>query len=104
MKRLSKSLKAAISGTYSRDWKVSRVILRAANLNITDVTPLITHFIDSDDEFEGCASIYALSKFKDVSHIDSIYNVFKNVGFESKVGRIVASYILKFGKRLIKRN
>ncbi len=97
-----KYLKAAIAGTYSRDWKVSRVILRAANLSITDAIPLIAHFIDSDDEFEGYASIYALSKFEDVSHIDSIYNVFNDVGFESKVGRIAASYILKFGKETYK--
>ncbi|MEP5339362.1 MAG: WGR domain-containing protein [Algibacter sp.] len=97
-----KYLKEATSGSYTRDWKVSRIIWRASTLNIIDAAPLIANFITSDDEFEQYASIYALSKFKDTSYVEPIYTLFEAIGFDNKVGRIAASYILNFGDETYK--
>ncbi|WP_452599838.1 WGR domain-containing protein, partial [Pontimicrobium sp. MEBiC01747] len=93
-----KYLKEAVADVYTRNWKVSRIVWRAADLNITKAIPSIVHFINSEDAFEQYASIHALSKFKDVSGRDAIYNVFNTLGFKDKVGRIAAAYILKLGK------
>lgn len=93
-----KYLKEAVAGVYTRNWKVSRIVWRAADLNITKAIPSIVHFINSEDAFEQYASIHALSKFKDVSGRDAIYNVYNTLGFKDKVGRIAAAYILKLGK------
>lgn len=92
-----KYLESAIAGTYSRNWKISRVIWRAATLNIFEAAPLVAHFITSNDSFEQYAAIYALTQFKANSHIPAVQAVFNTNGFENKVGRIAASYILKFG-------
>jgi len=92
-----KYLKAAVAGTYDRDWKVSRIIWKAADLHITASRAYLPHFLNSEDEFEQYAAIYGLLKFNDSSQIGQIYNVFTTVGFESKCGRIAASYILKLG-------
>ena len=92
-----KYLKDAIQGNYTRNWKVSRIIWRAGELNITLANSEIAHFINSDDEFEQYSAIYVLSKFKEVSVINDVLNVFSNNDFTTIVGRISASFILKFG-------
>ncbi len=92
-----KYLKEAIDGVYTRDWKVSRIIWRAFYLKITKATPLIKHFINSNDVFEQYAAIYALAVFNEASETEKVYNVFSASGFKNKVGRIAAAYNLKFG-------
>ena len=92
-----KYLKAADAGTYTRDWKVSRIIWKAADLHITASSEYLPYFLNSEDEFEQYAAIYGLLKFNDSSQIEQVYAVFTSVGFESKCGRIAASYILKLG-------
>ncbi|WP_299253107.1 hypothetical protein [uncultured Lacinutrix sp.] len=92
-----KYLKDAVLGVYVRDWKVSRIIMRAGFLNTVKAIPYINHFIDSKDAFEQYASIYSLSKFNDVSIVNKIFDVFESKGFIDKVGRVSASYILKLG-------
>ena len=94
-KAILKYLKDAIQGVYTRDWKVSRIILKASSLNVVKAIPFINHFIDSKDVFEQYNSIYALAKFNDISNQDKIYEVFESNKFDDKVGRISASYILK---------
>ncbi len=93
-------LKEATLGTYARNWKVSRIILRALHLNITSAVTYISHFITSNDEFEQYAAIYALSEFEDTSAINTIFSVFTKIGFENKVGRIAAAYLLKHGNAI----
>lgn len=97
-----KYLNDAVQGIYARDWKISRIIWRASNLNLTKAIPYISHFINSKDEFEQYASIYALSKFNDTSNCHKIYNLFENRDFKNKVGRICAAYILKHGNETLK--
>jgi predicted DNA-binding WGR domain protein len=92
-----KYLKEANLGSYTRNWKVSRIILRTVSLNMTNAAELIRPFVNSKDEFEQYAAIYALAHFKDISQIETILKVFKEKGFENKVGRIAVSFLIKFG-------
>ncbi|WP_042505667.1 WGR domain-containing protein [Algibacter lectus] len=98
-----KYLEQAIAGTYSRDWKVSKIILRCAELNIKLASPLIARFISSNDEFEQYASIYTLCVLEDDIHVDSIYDVFKNENFSNKSGRVAVAYCLKYGNDNVKK-
>ncbi len=98
-----KYLKQAIAGTYSRDWKVSKIILRCAELHIKLASPLIARFINSNDEFEQYASIYTLCVLEDDTHVDSIYNVFKTENFSNKSGRVAVAYCLKYGNDNVKK-
>ncbi|TYA92376.1 WGR domain-containing protein [Seonamhaeicola marinus] len=99
-----KYLEQATKGTYTRDWKVSRIIRRAEILNIHKAIPLINQFINSDDEFEQYTSIHALIKFRDLSRKEDVFRVFEGAGFTTKVGRLAAAYILKFGDEVDKSN
>ncbi len=94
---LLKYLEDGIAGVYTRDWKLSRVILKAAHYRTTKAIPLIKHFITSKDAFEQYAAIYSLNQFQDTSERDKIYNVFNTLKFQDKVGRIAAIYCLKYG-------
>ena len=98
-----KYLEQAIAGTYSRDWKVSKIILRCAELDIKLASPLIALFIKSNDEFEQYASIYTLCVLEDDTHVDSIYNVFKTENFSNKSGRVAVAYCLKYGNDNVKK-
>ena len=98
-----KYLEQAIAGTYSRDWKVSKIILRCAELDIKLASPLIALFIKSNDEFEQYASIYTLCVLEDDTHVDSIYNVFKTQNFSNKSGRVAVAYCLKYGNDNVKK-
>jgi len=93
-----KYLKEASLGSYTRNWKVSRIIMRTVSLNMTNAVELIRPFINSKDEFEQYAAIFALAHFKDISQIETIFKVFKEKGFGSKVGRIAVSFLIKLGK------
>lgn len=92
-----KYLKQAVEGTYARDWKVSKIIMRAAELNIKEATPFLTHFINSTDKFEQYAAIYALTVLEDTTQVDLVYSVFEKLKFDDKVGRIAAIYCLQYG-------
>ena len=94
-----KYLKSATLGTYTRNWKVSRIIWKAADLNIKEATTYLPHFLGSDDEFEQYAAIYTLCKFEDISNLDKILCVFRDTGYKNKVGRIAAAYILRLGEQ-----
>lgn len=91
-----KYLKRAVSGSYSRDWKVSKIIMRAAELNIQEASTYIIHFIDSSDEFEQYAAIYALRVLECSTQVEAIYAVFNTFKFDDKRGRIAAMYCLQY--------
>jgi predicted DNA-binding WGR domain protein len=92
-----KYLKQALEGTYSRNWKVSKIIMRAAELNISEAIPFLIHFVKSTDKFEQYAAIYALTVLEDTTQIDLVYSVFENLRYDDKVGRIAAIYCLQHG-------
>ena len=94
-----KYLKQATVGTYTRNWKLSRVILRAGHLNIKAAAPLIAHFIDAEDEFEQYAAINALAQLGSADFIKAVLVAFVEDGFDGIVGRIAAAYILRFGSQ-----
>ena len=89
-----KYLKDASLGNYTRNWKISRVIWRATDLQIEAAVPLLAHFISSEDEFEQYAAIRAVSEFKSSDTDEEILTVFKQKGFSNKVGRIAAAHLL----------
>ncbi|MDO5973226.1 WGR domain-containing protein [Flavivirga jejuensis] len=101
-KTILKYLKEAVAGTYSRDWKVSRIIWRAAQLNIKEASNYIGHFFKSNDEFEQYAAVYALCVLEDANYIDSIYDVFNTHKFKNKQGRVAVSYLFKLANNDIK--
>ncbi|NOQ73176.1 MAG: hypothetical protein GQ574_14310 [Crocinitomix sp.] len=89
-------LKEGAAGSYTRNWKISKVILRAGILNLKEAAPLIHPFVLSKDEFEGYAAIKTLALFDDNSAVKNVYSVYAEFGLENKVGRIAAAYLLKF--------
>ncbi|WP_158655259.1 WGR domain-containing protein [Flavivirga eckloniae] len=101
-KTIIKYLKEAVAGIYSRDWKVSRIIWRAAQLNIKGASDHIAHFLKSNDAFEQYAAIYALCVLEESNSVDSIYNVFNTHKFKKKEGRIAASYLFKLANNDVK--
>ena len=56
-------LDQAQRGVYDRNWKVSRIIQRAGQLNITKSAMLIAPFVNSKDDFEQYAAINVLAQF-----------------------------------------
>lgn len=92
-----KYLNQAIKGTYTRDWKVSRIIARVGVLRIKEAIPLLVQFIKSSDEFEQYNAISVLADFNEANYTKEILTVFNQKKFDTIVGRIACSYILKFG-------
>ncbi len=93
-----KYLQQAIKGTYTRNWKVSRIIARVGVLNIKEATPLLAQFIKSSDEFEQYNAISVLGDFNEAKYTKEILTVFNQNKFDTIVGRIASAYILKFGE------
>lgn len=93
-----KYLTQGAAGTYTRNWKISKVILRAGVLNLTAAAPSIQSFILSKDEFEQYAAIKTLAYFKDYSVADKVFSVFSEKGLDNKVGRMAAAYLIKAKK------
>ena len=98
-----KYLEQAYYKTYTRNWKVSRIILRAGNLKMISATNLISHFIDSKDQFEQYNAINVLASFKNDSYNNQILNVFKEDKFSTIGGRIACAFLLKFGSESDKK-
>lgn len=96
-KTIIKYLQQAVDGTYSRNWKVSRVILRAKNLNIVAAADVISKFLDAKDQFEQHNAIIALESFNNTKYTEQILNVFKQQQLNTLVGRAACAYILNYG-------
>ncbi len=96
-KTILKYLEEANLGTYTRNWKISRIIMRTTVLNMKNAVELIKPFIKSKDDFEQYAAIFALAYFEDASEVEHIFTIFKQKGFSDKVGRIAMSFVLKYG-------
>ncbi|MBV1924855.1 MAG: WGR domain-containing protein, partial [Flavobacteriaceae bacterium] len=92
-----KYLKQALDKTYTRNWKVSRIILRAGNLNIKSASESIAKFLDSTDEFEQHNAIIVLDSFKTTTYNSQILDVFKQHKFNTIAGRAACAFILKYG-------
>ncbi|MGY6648571.1 WGR domain-containing protein [Wenyingzhuangia sp. IMCC45574] len=90
-----KYLEEAKKGIYSRDWKVSKIILRAGVLNLREAADIIAYFLNSKNDFEAYAAVKALAQFENYTYSKEIYNLFKEKGFQDKTGRIAISYLLK---------
>ena len=103
-KTILKYLKQAVAKTYTRNWKVSRIILRAGNLGILSSADLIAKFIDSKDIFEQHNAIIVLASFKNDSYNNQILNVFKTSKFETIAGRAACAFLLKFGSKSDKKD
>lgn len=88
-------LKEIQKGTYTRNWKISRIILRTIALEMTDAVELVKPLLKSKDLFEQYNTILALEHFKDHSEIETIFGLFKKHLFTNIVGRLAASYLIK---------
>ncbi len=93
-----KYLKDDSLGNYTRNWKISRILWRATDLKITAAIPFLNHFIRSEDAFEQYTAIRAVAAFNvnDTNTVSDVLAVFNTKGLEDKVGRIAASFLLKF--------
>jgi len=92
-----KYLQQAVDNTYTRNWKVSRIILRAGNLKIVAATDLIAKFLDSTDGFEQHNSIVVLASFENTAYNNSILDIFKEHKFITIAGRAACAFLLKYG-------
>lgn len=88
-------LREATLGSYTRDWKVSRILWRAGTLGLKEALQYIPHFITSSDDFEQYSAIWSLAKLEDKTSLQHVFNVFDQKGFSDKVGRVAVSYLLK---------
>lgn len=98
-----KYLQQAFYKTYTRNWKVSRIILRAGNLNMISASNLISKFIDSKDQFEQYNAILVLASFKNTEYNNEILAVFKTSKFDTIGGRIACAFLLKYGSEADKK-
>ena len=98
-----KYLQQAFYKTYTRNWKVSRIILRAGNLNMISASNLISKFIDSTDQFEQYNAISVLASFKNTEYNNEILAVFKTSKFDTIGGRIACAFLLKYGSEADKK-
>jgi len=98
-----KYLQQAFYKTYTRNWKVSRIILRAGNLNMISAANLISKFIDATDQFEQYNAISVLASFKKTEYNNEILEVFKTSKFETIGGRIACAFLLKYGSEADKK-
>jgi hypothetical protein len=88
-------LDQAQRGVYSRNWKVSRIIQRAGQLNITKSAMLIAPFVNSKDDFEQYAAINVLAQFNYNSAEKPVLDVFNQHQLNNMMGRAAASFIIK---------
>lgn len=96
-KTILKYLEQAVKNTYTRNWKVSRIILRAGNLKMMNASALIAEFIDAKDKFEQYNAITVLASFGVTEYKNEILEVFKTDKFETIGGRAACAFILKYG-------
>lgn len=94
-----KYLKQALEGTYTRNWRVSKIIARVGALNFKEAMPIVAKFIHSEDRFEQYYSILNFIYFSDSSHVKDVLELFKIHKLETIVGRAAAVYIIKFGSK-----
>lgn len=92
-----KYLQQALDTTYTRDWKVSRIILRATHLNYIAAVDLIAKFLDSTDAFEQYNAIIALASFKNTEYNSQVLEVFKHQKFNTIGGRAACAFLLNYG-------
>lgn len=92
-----KYLQQAIDQTYTRNWKVSRIILRAGNLKLISAADLVAQFLNSTNEFEQHNAIIALASFENTTYSSQILAIFQQQKFETISGRAACSFILKYG-------
>lgn len=93
-KTILKYLRQGSQGTYTRSWKMSRILWKAGELRLSSAASLIDYFVFSEDEFEQYSAIYALQKIGPEDSLEKILKVFHLKGFEDKSGRIAAATIL----------
>tara|TARA_R110002126_G_scaffold274775_1_gene419989 strand:+ start:10923 stop:13961 length:3039 start_codon:yes stop_codon:yes gene_type:complete len=96
-KTILKYLEQAVKNTYTRNWKVSRIILRAGNLKMIATSSLIAEFINAKDQFEQHNAITVLASFGITEYKNQILEVFKTAKFSTIGGRAACAYILKYG-------
>ncbi|WP_397446077.1 WGR domain-containing protein [Polaribacter sp. R77954] len=96
-KTILKYLEQAVKNTYTRNWKVSRIILRAGNLKMMQASGLIAEFIDSKEQFEQYNAITVLASFGITEYKNKILEVFKESKFSTIGGRAACAYLLQFG-------
>lgn len=94
-----KYLNQALEGTYTRNWRVSKIIARVGALNFKEAMPTVAKFIHSKDSFEQYYSILNLIYFSDSSHVKDVLELFKIYKFETIVGRAAVAYVIKFGNK-----
>ena len=87
-------LDQASRGVYERDWKVSRIILRAGELNLKQADFMLVPFIQSRDQFEQLAAIKVLYKFGYNKADEEIFKVYQTQQLKTKAGRIAASFFM----------
>jgi predicted DNA-binding WGR domain protein len=92
-----KYLQQTLDNTYTRNWKVSRIILRAGNLKLVSATDLIAQFLSSTDVFEQHNAIIALASFENTAYTKQILEVFNQQKFNTISGRAACAFILKYG-------
>ncbi|WP_439130947.1 WGR domain-containing protein [Polaribacter sp.] len=102
-KTILKYLEQAVKNTYARNWKVSRIILRAGNLKMIQASALIAEFIDSKDQFEQYNAITVLASFNITEYKNKILEVFKTAKFSTIGGRAACAFLLKFGNETDKK-
>jgi predicted DNA-binding WGR domain protein len=88
-------LDQASRGEYSRDWKVSKIILRAGELNLQQSDFMLVPFISSSDQFEQYAAIKVLAQFNYEKADEAIFKAYQTHKLETKVGRIAVSFFFK---------
>lgn len=92
-----KYLQQAVDKTYTRNWKVSRIILRAGNLEMYAAASLIAKFLNSEDQFEQYNAITVLASFNNSDYNNQILTAFKEQKFDTISGRAACAFLLKFG-------
>ncbi|MCD8400586.1 WGR domain-containing protein [Tenacibaculum finnmarkense] len=92
-----KYLNQALKGTYTRNWKVSRIINRVGVLKIREAIPLIAQFIHSSDKFEQYNALSVLIDFNESNYVEDAIKIFKKDTFNTIGARISVAYILKYG-------
>ncbi|WP_207534428.1 hypothetical protein [Desertivirga arenae] len=63
-KLILKYLKAALAGEEPENWRISRIIWRAAELKITEAVPSILKLADEEDDFNLYSVVWALGRMK----------------------------------------
>ncbi|MCD8405577.1 WGR domain-containing protein [Tenacibaculum dicentrarchi] len=92
-----KYLNQALKGTYTRNWKVARIINRVGVLKIKEAIPLIAQFIHSSDKFEQYNALSVLIDFNESNYVEDAIKIFKKDTFNTIGGRVSVAYILKYG-------